>query len=68
MSNKPIHLVLHKTRGKPMNEVEMKVKKVFEDMLSHNIITRLDMPIEDYPNYQGIVKMVKEYEESMLPN
>ena len=51
-----------------MNEVEMKVKKVFEDMLSHNILTPLDMPIEDYPNYEIIVKMVKEYEDSMLPN
>ena len=43
-------------------DLEEKIKKAYEYSIKHNIITRLDMPIEDHPQFQMILDIAEQDE------
>ena len=40
-------------------DLDEKIKKAYEYSIKHNIITRLDMPIEDHPQFSIILDLRK---------
>ena len=43
-------------------DLDEKIKKAYEYSIKHNIITHLDMPIEDHPQFQTILDLAEQGE------
>lgn len=43
-------------------DLDKKIKKAYEYSIKHNIITHLDMPIEDHPQFQIILDLAEQGE------
>ena len=43
-------------------DLDEKIKKAYEYSIKHNIITRLEMPIEDHPQFQMILDLAEQGE------
>ena len=43
-------------------DLDKKIKKAYEYSIKHNIITHLDMPIEDHPQFQMILDLAEQGE------